>query len=276
MRCQEFESFVEVDGLNPLSSAAQEHLAECNHCQAFLADLQEIADAAHALPAEVDVPDRVWISLRAQLQAENILREPAIYAPKDTLPWWSNIGSLLRPRMLAAAGVGAAIALAAVLVIHKPHDGNVAKTSRTEQTQTASMTPPAPARPSVEMGSATTQTMPTIQKPAGHVHAATPTAATLTEKTTNLRPAPSEEIFMASSAALNQAENDVSGSSIGNPAVDAELRKDLKTVDEFIAECEKYLKKHPKDQLAREYLNNAYRQKAQLLAAMLDSGRSEQ
>jgi ribosomal protein S15P/S13E len=49
----------------------------------------------------------------------------------------------------------------------------------------------------------------------------------------------------------------------------------LRTLNEFIAECEKHLKQNPQDQLAREYLYSAYQQKADLLAAMMDSGRSD-
>ncbi len=92
-----------------------------------------------------------------------------------------------------------------------------------------------------------------------------------------LAASPSEDVYFARSAALNQAEHEVSSSRLaGNPALDESLRKNLKTVNAFIAECEAHLKKHPQDTLAREYLNSAYQQKAELLAAMLDSGRSEQ
>jgi hypothetical protein len=48
----------------------------------------------------------------------------------------------------------------------------------------------------------------------------------------------------------------------------------LKQLDEFIAECERHLKESPNDELAREYLAAAYQQKAELLSAMIDRGRS--
>jgi DNA-directed RNA polymerase specialized sigma subunit len=60
-----------------------------------------------------------------------------------------------------------------------------------------------------------------------------------------------------------------------NPVVDASLRQNLRTINEFIAECEARLKQNPRDQLTREYLNMAYQQKAELLNAMMDTGRSE-
>ena len=56
--------------------------------------------------------------------------------------------------------------------------------------------------------------------------------------------------------------------------VDASLRDNLEKVDDFIADCERRVKEEPQDELAREYLASAYRQKAELLSAMLDRGRS--
>jgi hypothetical protein len=56
--------------------------------------------------------------------------------------------------------------------------------------------------------------------------------------------------------------------------VDASLRDNLQTVDDFIADCERRVKEEPQDDLAREYLANAYQQKAELLSTMMDRGGS--
>jgi hypothetical protein len=45
-------------------------------------------------------------------------------------------------------------------------------------------------------------------------------------------------------------------------------------VDDFIADCERRVQTEPQDELTREYLSGAYRQKAQLLSAMMDRGGS--
>jgi len=42
----------------------------------------------------------------------------------------------------------------------------------------------------------------------------------------------------------------------------------------FIKECRKRLQEDPNDQVARDYLSAAYQQKAEILAAMMDRGRS--
>jgi hypothetical protein len=55
---------------------------------------------------------------------------------------------------------------------------------------------------------------------------------------------------------------------------DTSLRQNLASLNQFIEECRRRLKEDPNDELAREYLSVAYQQKAELLSAMLDRGRS--
>jgi hypothetical protein len=55
---------------------------------------------------------------------------------------------------------------------------------------------------------------------------------------------------------------------------DTSLRENLATVNAFIKECRKRLEEDPNDQMARDYLSTAYQQKAEILAAMMERGRS--
>jgi hypothetical protein len=48
------------------------------------------------------------------------------------------------------------------------------------------------------------------------------------------------------------------------------LRRNLATIDNLIAVCEKSVREHPGDPLAREYLYGAYQQKADLLSVAMD------
>ena len=57
-------------------------------------------------------------------------------------------------------------------------------------------------------------------------------------------------------------------------SVDTSLRQNLASLNQFIEDCRRRLKDDPNDELAREYLSVAYQQKAELLSAMLDRGRS--
>src|SRR5215467_11510259 len=74
---------------------------------------------------------------------------------------------------------------------------------------------------------------------------------------------------------VNQQEVDLQNMHLtGTTPVDTTLEQNLKEIDDFIADCERHLKEAPRDELAREYLYSAYQQKAELLAAMMDRGRS--
>ena len=74
---------------------------------------------------------------------------------------------------------------------------------------------------------------------------------------------------------LNEQEVDLRNMHLASTSpVDQAFEQNLKEIDDFIADCERHLKEVPQDELAREYLYSAYQQKAELLAAMLDRGRS--
>jgi hypothetical protein len=57
-----------------------------------------------------------------------------------------------------------------------------------------------------------------------------------------------------------------------NPVVTASLHKNLAIVDNYIALCEKNVHEDPENEMARDYLYEAYQEKADLLAQMNDRG----
>ena len=210
MQCRDVEAVVEREGLSPLPADARAHVAGCARCQGYFADLSAIVDAAKAIPAEVEPPARIWVSLRTQLELEGIIKEPAPVPLASPAPWWQNFAQLFRSRGLATALIGLLIVVAGVLQLREP-------------------APPA---------------------------------------------APPDPIF-STAAALDEQEHDLTNMHLaGTSPVDTSLRQSLQQLDEFIAECEQRVKEQPRDELAREYLAAAYRQKAQLLSALLDRGRS--
>jgi hypothetical protein len=219
MQCKDVEFVVEQEGLAPLPEAARAHVATCSHCQDFVADLATIISVANGLPAEVEPPVRVWVSLQAQLELVGIIKTPAIPARSERSSWWHGLNDLFRSRALATATVGLLIAAAGVLQWQKPADeGSRAAVATT--------------------------------KPAWQV-AFKQTATVLDGQEIVLR-----NIQLASTS----------------PAapVDDSYRQSLQQVDEFIADCERRVNAAPQDELAREYLSNAYEQKAELLSAMMD------
>ena len=57
-----------------------------------------------------------------------------------------------------------------------------------------------------------------------------------------------------------------------NPVVTASLHDNLAIVDNYIALCEKSVREEPENEIARDYLYDAYQQKADLLAQMTERG----
>ena len=116
MQCKEVEVVLEQEGWTPLPEAARDHLAGCSACQNLVEDLTAIVATAHLLPAEVEPPARVWISLRAQLEEEGIIK-PAAASPGS---WWHGWSDLFRTRVLATAAVGMLVVAAVALQIQHP------------------------------------------------------------------------------------------------------------------------------------------------------------
>jgi hypothetical protein len=74
-------------------------------------------------------------------------------------------------------------------------------------------------------------------------------------------------------AQLDAAEKTAMGSlATFSPALTADLRKNLSIVDNDIALCEKSVQESPESEIARDYLYNAYQQKANLLAQISEHG----
>jgi hypothetical protein len=220
MQCRDVECVVELGGLAPLPEAARVHVATCTRCQDFVADLATIVSVAHELPAEVEPPARVWISLQTQLALEGLIKTPAASALRERSSWWLGFNGLLRGRALATATVGLLIVVAGVLEWRKPPDPGV----------------PGDFPPMVSV--------PAWQIP-----------------------------FAKTAKVLNEQEVDLKSMQLAGTStsrVDDSFRQNLQQVDDFIADCEHRVSVAPQDELAREYLSNAYQQKAELLSAMMD------
>jgi hypothetical protein len=226
MQCRDVAQVIEQNGFSPLPEAARGHVAGCAACSSLIADFEIIVSAANQIPSEVEPPARVWVALRAQLEAENIIKEPRLAAPAQNAPWWQGFGQLIRGRMLATAAVALLVAAAGyVQMSRKPATSPVADT-------------------------------------AGVV----------------AEPRVVSEPFAAAGNSLDQEEKSlgaIQAASLSEASpVDNSLRENLATLNTFIKECRKRLQEDPHDQVARDYLSAAYQQKAEILAAMMERGRS--
>src|SRR5271155_4471086 len=81
--CREFLAYLEPWMEGEHSQDAQAHLRTCRHCSSVVSDLESIhTEASSWSGAEQDAPERVWTSLRAQLEQEGLIRD-AIPAHED-------------------------------------------------------------------------------------------------------------------------------------------------------------------------------------------------
>jgi len=67
-------------------------------------------------------------------------------------------------------------------------------------------------------------------------------------------------------------QNTVAAFPNSNPVVTAALHQNLAIVDNYITLCEKSVREEPENEMARDYLYEAYEQKADLLAQMAERG----
>jgi hypothetical protein len=225
MQCKDIAQVIEQEGFSPLPEEARGHIAGCSNCSALIADFERIVAAAIEIPAEVEPPARIWVALRAQLQAEKIIREPKITVPVDPASWWQGFGQMIRGRMLATAAVALLVAAAGYYQMSRKSSG-----SQEARDRGAVVEPPA------------------------------------------------TESFASTGTRLDQEElslGPMQAASLSNASpVDNSLRENLATLNTFIKECRKRLQEDPNDQVARDYLSAAYQQKAEILAAMMERGRS--
>lgn len=109
MQCREFHNYAEqwMEGERYPEAAA--HIEVCTACQGLVSDLEAIRATATAWAGEeIEPPARVWTSLRAQLEAEGMIRV------EEEASWLQRLfPTTLRP---ALAGAYLALLMVAALL----------------------------------------------------------------------------------------------------------------------------------------------------------------
>jgi hypothetical protein len=223
--CREFLSYLEpwMEGERPPDAHA--HVRTCSHCSSIINDLEMIHSEARSWSvSEQDAPERVWISLRAQLEQEGLIQE-TIPASEDRAQaaaprtgWFAGLFPRLPRPVLAGAYLAALVAVAFALSGPVNKRVNEARWLKGTQISTSPL-----------------------------------------------------------SAQLNFAEqNSNSYVTRSNPVVAASLHQNLAIVDNYIALCEKSVSEDPQNEVARDYLFEAYQQKADLLTQLTERGENVQ
>jgi hypothetical protein len=117
MTCRHFHQELErwMDGER--SAAASAHVKSCAACSGILADLKSIETEAHSWSAPLpEAPERVWISLRNQLEAEGIIKT-APSATTQSEGWFSRLFDFIPRPAMAGAYLAAMVACAVALSV---------------------------------------------------------------------------------------------------------------------------------------------------------------
>jgi hypothetical protein len=220
MGCSEFHNQLEPWMEGERSAGARAHVETCVHCRALVADLDAIQQRGRAWGAEeVAPPARVWVSLRAQLEAEGIRRgdEADQVAPGGAEPkrgWFAGLLEAVPRPVLAGAYLAVLIGASVALTGSSTRQLDEARWRNGTQDTTGAL-----------------------------------------------------------SADLQNAERDTESTmSQSDPVVTASLHDNLAIVDNYIGLCEKSVREDPENEIARDYLYEAYEQKADLLAQMTERG----
>lgn len=90
MQCEQFEQLLEQQDDGALPGPALAHREACEACRALSADFDAIHDLALELGSEgMAPPERVWISLRNQLEAERLIHGPQAEPRSTSHGWWT-------------------------------------------------------------------------------------------------------------------------------------------------------------------------------------------
>jgi hypothetical protein len=222
--CKDFLNHLEAWTAGERATDAQSHLLDCAGCQSLVEDVNAIRAEAQSWGAQEPEPhERVWTSLRAQLEQEGLIHSaeaervtPAIVASPEN---WLN-GFFARIPRPALAGAYLSILVALGFALSGPVNKQTNEARWLEGTEVA--------------------TSPL-------------------------------------SAKLNGFEqNSIPSNRDLNPAVTASLQQNLAIVDNYISLCEKSVQEEPQNEVARDYLYEAYQQKADLLAQIGERGENIQ
>jgi hypothetical protein len=217
--CSQFHNQLEAWFDGERQPKARAHVRECVDCRSLVEDFNALQAVARELGATQPEPaEHIWISLRAQLEREGLIRPNTNLEAAPGRGWFSGIGAWLRgsawgvPRPVFAAGYLCAL-IAVGFSLSGPIHRHVVNQEWRDGTHTSDI-----------------------------------------------------------NAQLTRVAERTAALPVSNPVVTASLHENLAIVDNYIALCEKSVREEPQNEIARDYLYDAYQQKAYLLDQMNERG----
>ena len=248
------------------------HVKSCPACSDLISDLKLISSEARQLAASEEPAPRVWVRIAAELRAEGLIREPAVFDPArqpESAPNRSIfIPTSPRRRWNAwwLAPVAAALLVAGSYVVSHKHAPQVAK----QQAPVTPLTTPGPvtsAATSASMSASAPSAAPT-SAPASALSSPPQRLARKSAKRTDVVASAAKPAVEPEPSAEDQQF--LSVVSTRAPSMRATYESQLKAVNAHIREVQAYLERNPGDAEARQHLMDAYQQKALLYQIALD------
>lgn len=243
MTCSDVERILPdmIDGDDPEFRA---HILACPYCSELVADLKLIVSGARELAETEDPPARVWVQISNQLRAEGLIRE--LYSTAGPRPVAVPSSSRRWSAWWLAPVAAAILAAGSYQLTHRT--ASQGQSSGPQTAQTAQ-----PAQPLAEQAAPTRQvaSLPAARPPRPNVDSF-PVEA---------------EVSAPSSDDDAQFLSEVSQRA---PGMRATYENQLQAVNREILDTQRYIKSHPGDLDARQYLMETYQQKAMLYQMALD------
>ena len=270
MSCEQFaenvSDLLEREVSEPTRAGMERHALECEACDALLADLRKLRIDAANLP-ELTPSRDLWSGIAARIDAPVIPLPSAHRVAEDTRVLTSWRWRWVRYAAAAAVLIAVTATTTYYLVTAGPAGSPAVVAARTSPSPTA----PTP----VDSSSATTPNVVTASVDSGRTVTSLPA-----ERTTE----PSIAGARAQLASSRITAEQVYGSEIArlrnlverrrsqlDPVTISVIERNLRVIDEAIAQCRAALVKDPASRFLMESLNNALETKVELLrtAAML-------
>ena len=249
------------------------HVKSCPACSDLISDLKLISSEARQLAASEEPAPRVWVRIAAELRAEGLIREPAVFDPArepESAPNRSILFPTSPQRRWSAwwlAPVAVALLAAGSYVVSHRQAPQMAR----QQAPVTPLTTPAPVTSAATSASASPSAAPAAAPPSAPASALSSAPQRLARKS-------AKRTDVVASAAKPAVEPEPSAEdqqflsvvSTRAPSMRATYESQLKAVNAHIREVQAYLERNPGDAEARQHLMDAYQQKALLYQIALD------
>ncbi len=281
MKCEDYLPIIEtyVDGEldGQTAQRVRTHLATCDSCQDYLAELRQEQEVYALYNREVDITPAMWAAVEARIEKVKPVRSTNLL---ETVRKWLA-GLMGTPRLspaLAAALIIATVGTTVVVMkyLNSP-EINVtresAQTSPTEENKDQE-----PKAPTVQPPSKPEENLaPKREEIARADEAIRTTERPKIAAKQTPKPAPTPEQLVREAeqkylSAIAILEKDVKGNkSKLDPMIVVRFEKAMVDIDNTIAETRRAVRENPEDPIALQYMLSAYAKKVDVLREMARS-----